>query len=179
MQTAKKYRFLRWFLALTIPAVLFLVLFDAVKYARWRDDPTINPAERAARKVLGMQIYGAVNCGEMEFTGQFGGGEPYPVSEEANREIIRWAVSKYNSRQPFCYRIKMMEHGDTVFGNGSEWVVDYKAIIGTQSGEVYEFWWDGESKRDNMIFLHRKWQTPKVQHRGKEILFFDEWMTKL
>lgn len=175
VQTQLKKIFLYRSALAIVPTVLFVILYVVTSFYRWRNDPNIDPAEREARKVLGLQIYGAINWGEVRFTGEYGSSDRTPIDRSLNKMVIKYATEQYINHKPFIYIIKFHAYSDTVFGDaaGSTWVAEYRAIVGTRNGEVYEFWWDEKSKGKSIVFFHRRWEKPTVQHKGNEILFFD------
>ncbi len=165
MKAPLKTKFLRWFVSVTIPVALLV----SVKFMYWRNDSHINAAEREARKVLGLQFYGAINCGLIQKW------EPTYVDDSEDIEYqktVNRAVNQYNNRVPFIYFIEEVEPISNLQDFALH-TLDYRAIAGTRSGAIYEFWWDGKDYQNHMKFLHRKWQKPTIQHKGNAILFFD------
>jgi hypothetical protein len=155
---------LRWLVFITIPIVLFAV----VKLARWHNDPNIHETERAARRKLGLQIYGALDCGVVEWGNHLSHSFKSPLFGDDNRETIRKAAHQHENRKPFIYIVKFWKH---------EYWKEYTVIMGTRIGEVHEFQQidaRGDYGMDRTIIPeHRKWKKPTVQKKGNDILFFD------
>jgi hypothetical protein len=137
------------------------------EFRRWLNDPKIGQIERVARKTLGWGIYGATPCGSMWNEDQ--------VDEAGfgHQKVVRCAVNQYENRKPFIYTIEEMDMDRQQASPGAFYWVEYRAVTGTRSGEVYEFWWKGTSFTGQLLFTHRKWKKPTVKKKGNAILFFD------
>ncbi len=135
----------------------------------WINNPAIGDDERAARKVLGLQIYGAVDCGRVGTLDQTVG---VVLDADDTQKVVKKATKQHKKHIPFIYHVEIHEYGNRL-DDPNLYVTDRRAIVGTRSGAVYEFRWDGIYKTKGLVFTHRKWQKPTIKKQGNAILFFD------
>ena len=168
MPARLKKKILCWFVFITIP----IILFAAVKIARWHNDPHIREAERAARKKLGLQIYGAFDCGVVDFGSHVDHPFKSPLFGDTNREVIRKVTNQYKNRKPFIYVVKYWSDK-----YGAARYTASKVIIGTRSGEVHEFrqtdTFGYVEESDMNTSYHRKWEKPTIEKKSGAPWFFD------
>jgi hypothetical protein len=138
------------------------------EFNRWLNDPNIDRVERAARITLGWQIQGAVHCGKIDIGWMGGPTQPYD-----KQKMTASALRYYKKHAPFLYTIENTEYAEGMVEN-PVYTESYRAIVGTQNGEIHEFVWNCYEYKK---ISHRKWQKPTVRQIGNDILFFDAGQT--